>query len=166
MSEYGESYFFGTSGEYSRYGPEYYLGNDCLTLAKKLYKVIKSEEQNVESKKKIANRAKLAPQGQRFRNTQVNQPYLPSKNQSSTNVLPSDDEIFQYYFQNNINKRSRSEPDFIKYLNKITNIITINEKIKEPLKDFLEIIEGNRSQYYKDYEKLFDNVLSKIGRNS
>ena len=83
MSEYGESYFFGTSGEYSRYGPEYYLGNDCLTLAKKLYKVIKSQEQNVESKKKIANRAQSAPQGQRFRHNLVNQPYLPSKNQSN-----------------------------------------------------------------------------------
>ena len=115
MSEYGESYFFGTSGEYSRYGQEYYLGNDCLTLAKKLYKVIKNEETSLQTIKNIRRRAVSIPSALPIRNL----PSPPSFSSAGipilTNALPSDDDIFQYYFQNNINKRSRSEPDFIKY---------------------------------------------------
>ena len=160
MFKYDKSYFIDPL--IKNYSSEYYLGNDCLTLAKNLYTIIKSQEQNVKNKKNTANRAQSVPQGQSFRHKQVNQPYLPPKSQSSTNVLPSDDEIFQYYFQNNINRTSRSGPDFIKYLNKITNITTINMKVKKPLKDFLKIIEGNHSQYYIDNQSLFDKVIKKL----
>ena len=166
MFKYDESYFFGTSREYSRYGPKYYLGNDCLTLAKKLYTVIKNEETSLQKIKNMRRRAVFIPSALPIRNLPSPPSFSSARIPISTNALPSDDDIFEYYFKNNINKRSRSEPEFIKYLN--LNVIntrnTINKKIKEPLKDFLEIIKGNLSQYYLDNETLFNSVLIKLDK--
>jgi hypothetical protein len=76
----------------------------------------------------------------------------------SSSSPPTEEDIFKYYFSDNISKDAQGKPQFIKDLQEIK--IKINSKTdNEILKQFLQNIKDRNTKYYQDYESIFDEHI-------